>query len=585
MLFSSETKNNLRLWLEGSFCTESEKNQIQNLIKTNPEEIENSFYSSLSFGTGGLRGLMGLGPNRMNIYTIRETTQGISNYILSYYKSLPEKKLSVVIGYDSRHHSKEFALETARVFAGNGFQAHLFKEISPTPLVSFACRYLKASCAVMITASHNPPAYNGYKVYWSYGGQVLPPHDEAMMREVEKVRTTRSPIQLSSEQDSAISLLDEEIDQAYLAAILEGVLWKDKNTTELKPVYSPLHGTGSRLMKQALSDAGIQNMMSVSAQMIPDGSFSTVVQPNPEDPKALKMGIEQLLREAGDIFIASDPDADRLGVVVQHKGAPVILTGNQIASIMCEWIFRALHEQKRLPKEYGIVKSCVTTPLLDAIAQKWGSHIEQVLPGFKYIAQTIEKWLTLKNPKTFIFGAEESYGTLYGLHVRDKDAISSGVVICEIAWYMKCIGKTLVDALEEIYSIYGYYLEDLLNLVYEETKEGREKREAVLQELRKTPPTQIDEIDIVAIQDLEDNSFHGDQRFCLRSTFPKTDLLVFTLADSTQIIVRPSGTEPKIKIYFFLRAEKYDRESCTKLQNQAQRFKEWFLKSYTSPKR
>lgn len=580
--FSLETQNNLDLWLQGNLCDEVGKNQIRELIKTNPQEIEDSFYTSLMFGTAGLRGLMGLGPNRLNIYTIRQTTQGIANYVRSYYSaSLPQKQLSVVVGYDSRVHSKEFALETAKVFAASGFETHLFQDISPTPLVSFACRYLKATIAVMITASHNPSAYNGYKVYWSYGGQVLFPHDEGMMKEVEKVRRSNNTITVVAEHDSNIHVLGSEIDQAYLKAIASGILWQECDKSLLHLIYSPLHGTGGRLMGRALQDVGIEHVSYVQPQMIPDGTFPTVAKPNPEELEALTMGIDQLKREQGDMFIASDPDADRLGVVVQHQGSTVILTGNQIVSIMCEWIMRRLHETQRLPERYGIIKSCVTTHLIDTIARRWGAHLHQVLPGFKYIAQEIENWEHADKPITFLFGAEESYGSLYGLHARDKDAISAGAVLSEIAWHMKTMRKTLVDALNELYELYGYYFEDLLSLNFAESKEGREKMEHALQQLRTAPPAIFHTTKVVARQDLQSGTFQGDPQFCLTSTFPKADVLFFTLADRTQIVIRPSGTEPKIKIYLFSYSPQYDAEAKRQVEVNSAALKAWILKTYS----
>ncbi len=579
--FSPEAQKNIDRWLNGSFCDEMTKNTIRDSIETSPEEIENSFYTNLEFGTGGLRGLMGIGPNRMNIYTIRETTQGIANYLLRYYKeNMPVNGLSAVIGYDSRCNSREFALESARVFAACGIRPLLFQDISPTPLVSYACRYFKASIAVMVTASHNPPEYNGYKVYWSYGGQVLPPHDQGMMDEVSKVRATGNIVSVSSIQDSKISVIGSEIDDAYLDAIGEESPWSSPlYESTLRPIYSCLHGTGGRLMGRALERAGISDISYVTQQMVPDGSFPTVKQPNPEDPKALKMGIDLLVQNKHDIFIASDPDADRLGAVVLHHGSPVILTGNQIAALMCEWIIRQLYATKKLPERFGIIKSCVTTPLIDAIARKWNAVMSEVLPGFKYIAEKIEEWLQPKEeaPITFLFGAEESYGTLYGLHARDKDAISSGALLCEIASQLKTEGKTLIDALDELYETYGYFFEDLLNIVYEESKEGRFKMKAALDQLRSHPPKTMNGLSVIAWQDLKTGLSEGDPAYHSTSRFPSSNVLIFTLQDATKIIIRPSGTEPKVKVYLFFQSELCNDITRAEVKEKSEKLKVWLL--------
>ncbi len=577
--FSLTTAQNLDLWLKGSLCDELTKREIREMIQSSPEQIENGFYANLEFGTGGLRGVMGLGPNRVNSYTIQQTSRGIGEYVQGLF---PEKKNSVVIGYDSRINSKKFAMTASRVFGACGLHVYLFKEIAPTPLVSFACRQLNATIAIMITASHNPSEYNGYKVYWSYGGQVLPPHDIGMMESVERVRKESNAIpMLEMDSISSIELLGQEIDQAYFLQLQKEILWKNRPKSELHIVYSPLHGTGGRLIETALHQAGFEQLSLVLPQMIPDGSFSTVQQPNPESPEALHMGIDLMLEKKADICIASDPDADRLGVVVMHNGAPVFLNGNQIAALMCEWVAKKRREEGESSKRYGIIKSCVTTPLLEAIAGRWDLTISNVLPGFKYIAEQIESWRNSSCPIEFIFGGEESYGTLAGLHARDKDAISAAVLICEISWYMKQTQQTLIDALEELYRVYGFFYEDLLNIEFLESKEGRLKMASRLFELRVTPPTVMNGMKVVSTQDLLEKKESGDTRFHLQGAFPSSNVLIFTLEDSTRVIIRPSGTEPKVKMYLFHRSEKWDSSSQAALKKKSLKLKNWLQESYS----
>ncbi len=554
--FSPETRRNLDLWLHSNFCDESTKSKIKELLTSNPQEVENSFYTSLSFGTGGLRGIMGLGPNRMNIYTIRQTTKGIANYLIQHWgkESIVDKRC-VVIGYDSRNNSRLFSEETARVFAAFGFIVYLFDSICPTPLVSFACRELNAVAAVMITASHNPPEYNGYKVYWNYGGQVLPPHDEGMIKEVKRVQDEALPVEVVELNHPRIHRLSSSIDDTYFKAIQSNRLWNDDKSS-LKVLYSAFHGTGGRLMKRALTEVGVTSLSFVDEQMIPDGNFPTVKKPNPEEKQALQRGIDKMLKEGLDLFIATDPDADRIGVALRYHDQAIVLTGNQIACILLEGIFHRLKETERLPENPGAVKTIVTTQLFKEIAKRWNASCANVLTGFKYVAEQIEAWRRGEDGGcAYVFGAEESYGSLYGLHARDKDAITTAQAICEIAWDLKRQGKTLVDALYDLYRKYGAFYEELLTFSFDETKEGREKMNASLSKLRTNPSKEISGEKVIAFQDLLTHSFQGDQEHKLSSELPPSDVILYTLESGTQIIVRPSGTEPKVKVYLLLRGK------------------------------
>lgn len=542
------TYQNVELWLTGDYDDET-KLKIRKLLETNPKEIIDAFYTHLSFGTGGLRGIMGAGCNRMNVYTVRAATQGLANYLKKVITSSP----AVFIGYDSRQNSKLFAEESAKVLAGNGIKVYLLSELRPTPLVSFGCRYKKCQAAIMITASHNPAQYNGYKVYWSDGGQVLPPHDSGIISEV-KLITKPSMVQKAENlQHPLIELILNEVDEAYFKAIQPLQNYPKDNKTfghNLKIVYSSLHGTGITMVPTALANWGFNSQIFVEQQILVDSSFPTAPYPNPEEPQALQMGIDLLQENGADLFIATDPDADRLGVVVRHQGRPYILTGNQIACLCIEHICKALSDQKRLPLKAGFVKSVVTTDLFKAIAEAYQRVCVDELIGFKYIAKQILNWENDPKGKQFIFGAEESLGYLLGTNCRDKDAVASAALLCEIALQAKLKGKTLIDLLSDLYIKYGVYIEDLLSVKFEESKAGREKMAKGMQILRQNTPHAILESPLIAVDDyLSSEHLHVKTGQRTPLTLPKTDLLTFWLDDGSKIMIRPSGTEPKIKIY------------------------------------
>ncbi len=547
-----KTQKNIDTWLEGDY-DETSKNEIRRLQKENPEELVDAFYKQMSFGTGGLRGIMGVGTNRMNPYTVRAATQGLANYINQ--QPLQHANRSVFIGFDCRNNSRAFAEEAAKVFAANGIEVFLYKELRPVANISFGVLHKKCIAGILITASHNPPKYNGYKVYWSYGGQVLPPHDQNIIDEVEKV-TKLSQIKTTTLQNALIHEVDEEIDAAYLKAIKEWQLQAEDdqaNGKKLHIVYSSLHGSGITMIPRALKEWGFSNVTLVESQSKPDGNFPTVKSPNPEEHSALKLGIEELEKVNGDLLIATDPDTDRLGVVVMHKGKPFFFDGNQVACLLLEFVCRALTESKKLPQKPMCIKTIVTSELFKKIAENYNVGCLDVLTGFKYVGEKIHQWEEEKNALTarhnFIFGAEESYGYLLGTHVRDKDAIISAAALCEAALQQKLFNETLVDLLFEIYRAYGVYREKLLSLTYE-GKEGADKMEEMMKNLRKHPPKTIADIPVLTLEDyLHHTSLNLATGHKEPLLLPKSDVLRFWLEDGTKIVVRPSGTEPKIKIY------------------------------------
>lgn len=519
----------IQSWLEGPFDS-STKNEIRRLMKEDPKALADGFFKDLSFGTGGMRGLMGIGTNRMNVYTVQMATQGLANYV----KQMAGAGASVFIGYDVRRHSREFAEEAAKVFAGNGLRVLLAKEITPTPLVSFACRLYQCSAAVMITASHNPPAYNGYKVYWSDGCQVVPPHDEGIMAEAAKIK---SPSQvLFREKWEEIG---SEIDRAYLTELKTLQMIPSLSKAPLKIVYTNLHGTGIRLVPKALQSWGYASPSVVEKQSTLDGNFPFAQSPNPEEEKALHLGSEQLIQEKGDILIATDPDADRIGVAALHKQKAARLTGNQFACLCLHHICTTLTEKKQFPANAAFLKTIVTTELFKTIAESFGGKCIDVLTGFKYIGEQIGIWEKAFDGYQYLFGAEESYGCLYGTFVRDKDAISASCLIAEVAALAKKENLTLIDRLHQIYQTYGLHSESLTNLAFSDSKAGMEEMAALMEHLRKKPPTRIAGQKVASLEDY----LHG------LNNLPASDVLRFWLSDGSKIVIRPSGTEPKVKIY------------------------------------
>jgi len=550
--FDQMTQTNVTSWLEGHYDEET-KAAIRQLLRDNPQAIIDAFYTRLSFGTGGLRGIMGIGTNRMNPYTVRAATQGLANYIKTQPLPAANEKHAVFIGYDSRHHSKQFAEESAKVLAGNGIQVYLFKELRPTPLVSFGCRYKNCTAAIMVTASHNPPEYNGYKVYWSDGGQILPPHDQKIIAEVNRIVDPTMVARVSNIDHPLIELVGEEVDEAYLKAIQSLQNYPEQNQAKghlLKVVYTSLHGTGITLVPKLLPAWGFTSLSFVDQQIIADGGFPTVASPNPEERQALALGIEKLKACQGDLLIATDPDADRVGAAVKHQDQIQLLTGNQIACLCLDHICEALTQQKRMPERAAFIKTIVTTELFATIAQAYQKPCFNVLTGFKYIAQKIREWEQDSKGYEFVFGGEESYGYLYGAYTRDKDAISIAALLCEVSLKAKLQGKTLIDVLHDLYRKYGLYHEKLLSIHFEESKAGKEQIAIAMRQLQDSPPYSIGGMRVLTLEDYQRSiKAHLDSGKKEPISLPKSDVLSFTLEDGSKLVVRPSGTEPKIKLY------------------------------------
>jgi phosphomannomutase len=529
VVFDLTTQKNVDLWLDGQY-DEATKSQIRQLLREDPKLIVDSFYTNLTFGTGGLRGLTGVGTNRMNVYTVRAATQGLANYI----QKQPKEQ------------DKEHAV-------GNNIRVFLFKNIRPTPLVSFGCRYKKCLAAIMITASHNPPAYNGYKVYWSDGGQVIPPHDQGIIDEATKITDPSFVKMVSSLSNPLIQEIDTEIDDAYIRDITTLQNYPEVNRQyghQLKSVYTSLHGTGITIVPRALQAWGFPIPTYVEPQIIPDGSFPTVNSPNPEEHAALKLGIDVMLETESDLLIATDPDADRMGIAVRHQGDAILLNGNQIVSICLEHICEALDQQKRWPERAGFVKSIATTELFQAICEAYQRPCFNVLTGFKYIAEKIHEWETLPDGYQYVFGGEESYGTLLGTFARDKDAVLASALISEVALQAKLQGKTLLDKLDDLYRKYGIYQEALLSVNFGETKEGKEQMASSMQHLREAHLDKVNDIPVVAVEDYQvSTKFYLATGKTEHLFLPVSDVILYWLADGSKVMIRPSGTEPKVKLY------------------------------------
>lgn len=536
-------------WLNGNY-DDASKEEVRNMLDKHPEEVVDAFYKSLTFGTGGMRGLMGVGSNRMNHYTVRSATQGLAHYLLSQKTDAP---LSVFIGYDSRHHSREFAEETAKVFAGNGIKVFLTTDMRPTPLVSFGCRFKKCNAAVMITASHNPPEYNGYKVYGEDGGQVTAPHDQAIVDEVNKIQDPTQVKTVDSIHHPLIVLVEDEVDDAYLEAIKTLSFYPEENKedgSKLQIIYTSLHGTGITLTPRALRLWGFNSISFVEDQIIPDPNFPTVHSPNPEEKEALRLGTEALVAQNADILIATDPDADRVGVVAMHEGAPYVFTGNQIACICLEHICQALRASGKMPANPAFIKTIVTSELFRVIVERYEATCFDVLTGFKYIAEMLHKWDLNPGTYQYIFGGEESLGYLLGTFSRDKDAVSSSALIAEVASHAKLQGKTLVDYLHDLHETYGIYAERQVSIKFEDSKIGQDQMKAAMQKLREQPFAEVEGETVVKIDDyLTSKSLDLATQAITPITLPVSDVIVYRLSNGGKLMVRPSGTEPKVKVY------------------------------------
>jgi phosphoglucomutase len=531
-------------WLKGDYDQETKK-AIRDLMDNNPDELAESFYRDLEFGTGGLRGVIGVGTNRMNKYTVGAATQGLANYLKKVYPK--EKNLSAAISYDCRIKSDYFARVVADVFSANGFKVYLFDELRPTPELSFAIRHFKCQTGVMITASHNPKEYNGYKAYWNDGAQMIPPHDKNVIDEVKKIRVT--DVKFDGVRENIV-MIGEEVDELYLNEIqkLSVSPGSNQRQSELKMVYTPLHGTGVKLIPAILDRFGFENVFKVYAQDVIDGNFPTVVSPNPEEPAALEMALDKARKVDAELVMATDPDGDRVGIAVKNQHDDLILlNGNQTASVLIYYLLSQWKRKEKLTGKEFIVKTIVTTELLMDIANKYEVECFDCLTGFKWIADVIRK---NEGKKTFIAGGEESYGYMIGDFVRDKDAVASCALIAEVAAWAANQRKSFFDVLTDIYLEFGFYKESLLS-VTKKGKAGAEAIQEMMEGFRNNPPAKIDGSKVIIIKDYltgkEKDIESGIEK---RIDLPKSNVLQFFTADGTKISMRPSGTEPKIKFYF-----------------------------------
>ena len=549
---SPEIIERAKVWLSDKYDAETRR-QVQELIDNNPEELLESFYKNLEFGTGGLRGIMGIGTNRMNTYTVAMATQGFANYIKLMFPNIEQPQIA--IAYDCRNNSQEFAKTAAEVMSANGIKVFIFNSLRPTPELSFAIRELKCQAGIVITASHNPKEYNGYKAYWEDGGQLVSPHDKNVIGEVEKI-TDFSMVNFNVNND-LIEYLDEKFDEIYINKILDLSLSPKsiENKQDLVFVYTPIHGTGGQIIPKLFSKAGFKNVHCVEEQMIVDGNFPTVVSPNPEEKAALTLAIEKAKKVNADVVLATDPDADRVGIAVKDEnGEFVLLNGNQTAALLTYYLLTRWNELGKLSGKEYIVKTIVTTELLFDMANKYNVEKFDVLTGFKFIADKI-----LNNPEmTFIGGGEESYGFLIGDFVRDKDANSACFMIAEIAAWAAEQGKTLYQILKEIYKEFGFYKEGLLSLTKKGIS-GSEEIKNMMYRFRNDAPKEILGSKIIEIKDYKTSIckdvIYGTETII---NLPKSDVLQFFTEDGTKISIRPSGTEPKIKFYFGIKAKLND---------------------------
>jgi phosphoglucomutase len=557
MLSLAEIRAKATAWLGKEFNEET-RNEVREMLEKDEKKLVDAFYQDLEFGTGGLRGIMGAGTNRMNIYTLGMATQGLSNYII---KQCGKSNIKVAIAHDCRNNSRYFAETTANIFAANGFEVYLFESLRPTPELSFAIRHYKCQSGVVITASHNPPEYNGYKAYWDDGGQVVAPHDEAIIEEVRRI-TSVNEIKFSGNKEK-IRIIGKETDDIFLKEVLKMSLNPEiiQKFSNIPIVYTPIHGTGITLVPPALKLMGFRNIINVPEQDISDGNFPTVKSPNPEEPDALKLAIKKAVETKAELVMATDPDADRLGLAVKNrKGEFILLNGNQTGVLLVWYILSQYKERNKYKGNEYIIKTIVTSDLLERIAEGFNVEYFNVLTGFKFFAELIRE---LEGKRKYIGGGEESYGFLPGDYVRDKDAVASCALAAEATAWAKSKNMSVFELLIEIYVRYGFYKEKLINIV-RKGKEGADEIKAMMAGYRNNPPEKINGSKVIMINDYEKqvskDIVTGKET---KVNLIKSDVLQFFLADGSKISVRPSGTEPKIKFYFSVNtklenADKFD---------------------------
>ena len=547
-------------WLENPYFDQATKAELE-AIRDNEEEIKERFYTELDFGTAGLRGVIGAGLNRMNIYTVRKATQGLANYILEVGGS----KRGVAIAYDSRHMSPEFADEAALCLNANGIKAYVFESLRPTPELSYAVRKLGCIAGINITASHNPPEYNGYKVYWEDGAQITPPHDTGIMARVKEVTDFSSVKTMEKDQavkEGLYQVIGKEIDDSYIEELKKQVKNPEaiqKAGKDITIVYTPLHGTGNIPARRVLKEIGFEHVYVVPKQELPDGDFPTVSYPNPEAKEAFALALDLAKEKNADLVLATDPDADRLGVYVkdQKSGKYIPLTGNMSGCLLAEYEISQIKEKQGLPEDGKLIKTIVTTNLADAIAREYGVGLIEVLTGFKYIGQQILQFETTGRG-TYLFGFEESYGCLIGTHARDKDAIVATMALCEAAAYYKTKGMTLWDAMVAMYEKYGYYKDDVKSITLK-GMEGLEKIQTIMNTLRETPISSIGDYKVRSFRDYKKdiirNMETGEET---KTGLPNSNVLYYDLTDGAWLCIRPSGTEPKVKFYYGVKGVSLD---------------------------
>ena len=550
-------KENYESWLNNPYFDEDTRNELKG-IAGNEKEIEDRFYMDLEFGTAGLRGVIGAGTNRMNIYTVRKATQGLANYIAS----VSGQDRGVAIAYDSRRMSPEFADEAALCLAANGIKAYVFESLRPTPELSYAVRKLGCIAGINVTASHNPPEYNGYKVYWEDGAQITPPHDTGIMDEVKKVTDYAAVKTMALEEAKAAGLyqtIGADIDDAYIAELKKLVLHQDcidKVGAELKIVYTPLHGTGNIPVRRVLAELGFKNVYVVPEQELPDGNFPTVSYPNPESAEAFELGLALGRKVDADLILATDPDADRLGVYVKDSktGEYHSLTGNMSGCLIGDYVIGQRKELFGLPKDGAFIRSIVSTNMADAIAEHYGIQLVEVLTGFKFIGQKMLEFEKTGNG-TYLFGMEESYGCLTGTYARDKDAVVASMTLCEAAAYYKTKNMTLWDAMLAMYEKYGYYKDDVTSITLKGI-EGLAKIQEIMNTLRENAPAEIGGYRVTAVRDYKKDTITDTATGAVSPTgLPSSNVLYYEMTDGAWVCVRPSGTEPKVKFYLGVKGD------------------------------
>ena len=538
----------VNVWLTPTFDTHTQE-KIKQLIANDPQGLDDAFYKNLAFGTGGMRGIMGIGDNRINKYTLGKNTQGISNYLK---KCFPSEVLKVAIAFDCRHNSKELAKVVADVFSANGIEVFLFSDLRPTPELSFAVKHLDCHCGIVLTASHNPPEYNGYKVYWQDGGQLVPPQDAAIIKEINAL--AYSDILFNAKED-LITEIDQEVDDAFAQAAVKNGSYNTADTArkDLKIVFTALHGTSITMIPRVLEAAGYTNVHVVAQQATPDGDFPTVISPNPEEPEALKMAIEIAEQTNADIVIGTDPDCDRLGIAVRNsQGIMEIINGNQAMAIKTNFLLENWKSTGKLTGNQFIASTIVSTPMIAKIADAYGVIYKESLTGFKWIAKMVVDFPELE----FIGGGEESFGFMVGDFVRDKDAVTASLLACEVAAQQKAKSRTLFEYLDTIYKEVGYYREHLVSLV-KKGKKGAQEIEQIMKDLSTNPLKEIAGSPVVSIEDYNTSTrLDVLNNTTVTLDIPKSNVLIYYTQDGSKIAARPSGTEPKIKFYISVQDKK-----------------------------